>query len=108
MHGNGAENRRGARRPPRRGGALSRGPAPAAARGGGVGGVAVCSGVGLRALRRVQGRADELAVPLAWVVGTPAMWRLLRGTGVAGFSCYPDRAGALGAGGGTRAPPPGG
>jgi anti-anti-sigma regulatory factor len=62
-----------------------------------LGGVTFCSGVGLRALRRVQGRADELAVPLAWVVGTPAMWRLLRGTGVAGFSCYRDRADALAA-----------
>jgi anti-anti-sigma regulatory factor len=60
-------------------------------------GVTFCSGVGLRALRRVQGRADALAVPLAWVVGTPAMWRLLRGTGVAGFSCYRDRADALAA-----------
>ncbi|MEU8634085.1 STAS domain-containing protein [Amycolatopsis sp. NPDC048633] len=62
-----------------------------------LGGVTFCSGVGLRALRRLQRRADETAVPIAWVVGTPAMWRLLRGTGVAGFSCYRDRADALAA-----------
>lgn len=59
--------------------------------------VTFCSGVGLRALRRVQSRADEAAVPVAWVVHTPAMWRLLRGTGVAGFSCYRDRTDALAA-----------
>jgi anti-anti-sigma regulatory factor len=62
-----------------------------------LGGVSFCSGVGLRALRWVQRHADETAVPVAWVVGTPAMWRLLRGTGVAGFSCYRDRADALAA-----------
>ncbi|WP_329046424.1 STAS domain-containing protein [Amycolatopsis sp. NBC_01488] len=59
--------------------------------------VTFCSGVGLRALRRIQRRAGELAVPLAWVVRTPAIWRLPRGTGVAGFSCYRDRADALAA-----------
>jgi anti-anti-sigma regulatory factor len=62
-----------------------------------LGGVPFCSGVGLRALQRVQRRADETAVPVAWVVDTPTMWRLLRGTGVAGFSCYRDRADALAA-----------
>jgi anti-anti-sigma regulatory factor len=62
-----------------------------------LGGVSFCSGVGLRALRWVQRHADETAVPVAWVVGTPAMWRLLRGTGVAGFACYRDRADALAA-----------
>jgi anti-sigma B factor antagonist len=60
-----------------------------------LGRVTFCSGAGLGALRRVQWRADELTVPTAWVVRTPAMWRLLRGTGVAGFSCYRDRADAL-------------
>ncbi|WP_410677012.1 STAS domain-containing protein [Amycolatopsis sp. cmx-4-68] len=59
--------------------------------------VTFCSGAGLRALRRVQRRADEEAVPLAWVVRTPAMGRLLRETGAAGFSCHRDRAGALAA-----------
>lgn len=59
--------------------------------------VTFCSGVGLRALRRVQRRAGERAVPLAWVVRTPSMGRLLRETGVAGFSCYRDRADALAA-----------
>jgi anti-anti-sigma factor len=62
-----------------------------------LGGVTFCSGAGLRALRRVQRRADEAAVPVAWVVCTPAVWRVLRGTGVTGFSCYRDRADALAA-----------
>ncbi|GAB3149038.1 hypothetical protein GCM10027258_45020 [Amycolatopsis stemonae] len=62
-----------------------------------LGGVTFCSGVGLRALHQVQQSADELGVPLAWVVCTPSMWRVLRGTGVAGFSCYRDRADALAA-----------
>jgi anti-anti-sigma factor len=64
-----------------------------------LGEVTFCSGAGLRALRRVQRRADEAAVPVAWVVRTPAMWRLLLRTGVAGFSCYRDLAGALAAAG---------
>jgi anti-anti-sigma factor len=73
-----------------------------AMRSGGVlvidlGEVTFCSGAGLRALRRLQRAADEAAVPLAWVAGTPRMWRLLRETGVAGFSCHRDRAGALAA-----------
>lgn len=75
----------------------------ALARGGALvvdlGGTTFCSGVGLRALHRVQHRADELTVPVAWVVRTPAVRRLLRGTGVAGFSCYRDRADALAAAG---------
>ncbi|MGK3207259.1 STAS domain-containing protein [Amycolatopsis sp. MEPSY49] len=75
----------------------------ALARGGALvvdlGGTTFCSGAGLRALHRVQHRADELAVPVAWVVRTPAVRRLLRGTGVAGFSCYRDRADALAAAG---------
>jgi anti-anti-sigma factor len=62
-----------------------------------LGGVTFCSGAGLRALRRVQRRADEAAVPVAWVVCTPAVWRVLRGTGVTGFSCYRDRVDALAA-----------
>ncbi|MCR6483699.1 STAS domain-containing protein [Amycolatopsis sp. OK19-0408] len=62
-----------------------------------LGAVTFCSGVGLRGLHRVQRRADEAAVPLAWVVRTPRLTRLLRGTGVAGFSCHRDRVGALAA-----------
>ncbi|SFW84643.1 STAS domain-containing protein [Amycolatopsis australiensis] len=62
-----------------------------------LGGVTFCSGAGLRALHRVQRRADEAAVPLAWVVRTAALWRLLRETGAAGFSCHRDRAAALAA-----------
>jgi anti-anti-sigma factor len=65
-----------------------------------LGGVTFCSGAGLRALLRVRDRADETAVPVAWVVRTPALRRqLLRGTGAAGFSCYRDRADALAAAG---------
>ncbi|VVJ18566.1 Uncharacterised protein [Amycolatopsis camponoti] len=60
-----------------------------------LGGVTFCSGAGLRALHRVRRRAEAAAVPLAWVVRTPAVWRVLRGTGAAGFSCYRDRADAL-------------
>ena len=64
-----------------------------------LGGVPFCSGAGFRALHRVQHRADEAAVPVAWVVCTPALRRLLRGTGAAGFACYRDRADALAAAG---------
>jgi len=75
----------------------------ALARGGSLvvdlGETTFCSGVGLRALHRVQRRADEAAVAVAWVVRTPSVRRLLRGTGVAGFSCYRDRADALAAAG---------
>jgi len=62
-----------------------------------LGEVTFCSGAGLRALHQVQRYADDAAVPVAWVVRTPAVWRLLRGTGGAGFSCYRDRADALAA-----------
>lgn len=59
--------------------------------------VAFCSGAGLRALHLLQHRADETGTRVAWVVRTPAMRRLLRGTGAAGFTCYRDRADALAA-----------
>ena len=62
-----------------------------------LGAVPFCSGAGLRALHRVRRRADEAGVPVAWVVRTPAMRRLLRETGVAGFPCYRGRADALAA-----------
>ncbi|WP_290059012.1 STAS domain-containing protein [Amycolatopsis solani] len=62
-----------------------------------LGAVTFCSGAGLRALHRVQWCADEAAVPVAWVVCTPSMWRVLRGTGVAGFACFRDRDDALAA-----------
>ncbi|WP_410622639.1 STAS domain-containing protein [Amycolatopsis sp. cmx-8-4] len=73
-----------------------------AIRAGGVlvldlGQVTFCSGVGLRALHRLQGAAEEAAVPVAWVVRTPRLWRLLRGAGATGFACYRDRADALAA-----------
>ncbi|MFG1647286.1 STAS domain-containing protein [Amycolatopsis sp. NPDC049252] len=59
--------------------------------------VRFCSGAGLRALHRLRRGAELAAVPVAWVVRSPRMWRLLRGTGVAGFACYRDRADALAA-----------
>lgn len=62
-----------------------------------LGAVEFCSGVGLHGLLRVSRRAAEAAVPLVWVVRTPRMTRLLRETGVAGFSCFRDRAAALAA-----------
>jgi anti-anti-sigma factor len=62
-----------------------------------LGGVTFCSGAGLRALNRVQHRGDEAGVPVAWVVCSPQLWRLLRGTGVPRFSCYRDRVHALAA-----------
>jgi anti-anti-sigma factor len=62
-------------------------------------GVTFCSGGGLRALLRVEQRADSAAVPVAWVVRNPRIWRLLRETGVAGVSCHRDRAAALAAAG---------
>ncbi|WP_086679564.1 STAS domain-containing protein [Amycolatopsis pretoriensis] len=64
-----------------------------------LGGVTFCTGAGFRTLHGVQRTADEAAVPVAWVVGTPALRRLLRGSGAAGFSCYGDRADALAAAG---------
>jgi anti-anti-sigma factor len=60
-------------------------------------GVTFCSGAGLRALHRLRRGAELAAVPVAWVARTPQMWRLLRGTGVTGFSCHRDRADALAA-----------
>jgi anti-anti-sigma factor len=73
-----------------------------AVRAGGVlvvdlAGVTFCSGIGVRALHRLQHHADAAAVPVAWVVRGSHMWRLLRGTGVAGLSCHRDRAAALAA-----------
>jgi anti-anti-sigma factor len=60
-------------------------------------GVTFCSGVGVRALYRLQHQADEAVVPVAWVARGSRMRRLLRGAGVAGFSCHRDRAAALAA-----------
>ncbi|MEA5363164.1 STAS domain-containing protein [Amycolatopsis sp., V23-08] len=60
-------------------------------------GVTFCSGAGVRALHGLRRGAELAGVPVAWVVRSPRMWRLLRGTGVAGFACYRDRADALAA-----------
>jgi anti-anti-sigma factor len=60
-------------------------------------GVTFCSGAGLRTLHRLRRGAELAAVPVAWVVRSPRMWRLLRETGATGFSCYRDRAEALAA-----------
>lgn len=62
-----------------------------------LGEVTFCSGVGLRGLHRVQRRADEAGVPVAWVVRAPAVARSLWETGAAGFSCYRDQSAALAA-----------